>query len=407
MQIKSLIFFFIKSIILFGIIYEYVPYFMPGTFLSSRKIGLVVLVLYYMVKGYSLNLFLKDHLLKNLIGLTCFCIVYSYILLYINGGKGDPIFVWYVYFLLYSLIGSVLLAGFFDWDYEKLLKAIVLVTVLQAIWCILTFYNDEFRLLNSALFKVSEDENIDFLDTQRLRSIGGAGAALSVRLALSSFSMLFLLLKRKNILLYGIPLLLSFFAAFLAGTTGFLVCLVSIGVTIFLLFKGRKTGFIYATLIVLSLFFLYNKAGVLFDDSQYNRLTEKIVSLIQNKENDSTVQALTKGQEVSGLTLSTLVGTGLSRGTVPSGEVCYHDGGYIRNYFGLGLIVALVFYFTLYRMMFKVSRGLSKPIRLLLLTYIISCIIIEYKEPFIFSYIPFFVFMILLLAERQQMIAQK
>ena len=391
--------FILKTIVLFCFFYDFVTFYIPSPLFSSRKVGFVIVLTYFIFKRYSFRTFFVDKELKKIIFVTIICLLYGIILMMLTSGTGTSVIVWYVYFLVYSLIGAVLFAGFFDWDFEKLIKAISIVTLAQAIWCILTYYFDEIRLLNSTWFVIDEEENIDFLAMQRLRSIGAAGAGLSVRLATSSMSFLYFILKRKNVLFNIVSLILTLFATFLAGSTGTFVIFVLISVTTYLLYKGSKYGLIPSLLIILSVLFFFKNTDSFFDEKQYDDLTYKMVSFYEEGSESITVRALTEEQKVPDLSLETVVGTGLSRGKTITGERCYHDSGYVRNYFGIGLIMSVVFYIFLYTSMFRMARKVASPIQILLLFYIISCMIIEFKEPFIFAYISPFIFFTLVFAE--------
>lgn len=403
-NILGIVEFVIKTIVLFGFIYEFVPVFVPSPILSSRKIGFVIVMLYFLLRGYSLKPFFKNRHFMSIAIITGISVLYSILLMQLNSGRGEFIVGWYVFFLLYVILGFILFVAFFNWDYDKLIQSLAVVTLFQAIWCILTYYIDEMRLLNSTLFVVPEDENIGFLAMKRLRSIGAAGAGLSVRLALSSFSYLYFLIKKRNTVFNSISLIICIFAAFLAGTTGVLIFILALPVTLYINMHGKRGGLVSSLLIALPLLYFYANANTFFDESQYEDLTYKLTSLISNKSEDATIQALTIDQVVSGISPATIFGTGLSRGRTMSGEICYHDGGYVRNYFGLGLVMSIVFYFVLYRAMYRQCKGLSRSVRYLLLVYTLICMIIEFKEPFVFTYIPVFIFQILVYAERKEIV---
>lgn len=391
-KINNLISFIVKTIILFGFIYEFVPAFMPSSFFSSRKVCFVIALAYFILKGYSFKCFFKSKYYRRLGYLTFFCVMYSLLLLQVNSGRGEPIIVWYVFFLLYAIIGPFLFAGLFDWNIERLIMSIAVVTAFQAVWSILTYYIFDFRIINSMLFVVDENENIDFLQMSRLRSIGAAGSALSVYLALSSFSYLFFILRRKKIVLNNILLLVSLFATILAGTTGMLIFVISIPVALFMVTKNRKSGIISAFIIIVSLLTLFNFSSSFFNEDQYERLTSKFISLYENKQDDATISALTKEQEVSGISFTTIIGTGYSRGKLSSGEICDHDGGFYRSYFGIGLIMAIVFYSLLFLSMIQLTEKIPRGLRPLFLAYIVICMGIEFKEPFVMFNVPVFLF---------------
>jgi len=383
--------FLLKTVVLFCFIYEFVLSAFPSSLLSSRKIAFVIMAVYFALKRYSLRPLFSNKKYRNLLYLCIFCFLYVLVLCVINDGNGTTALSWYVYFPLYAIVGSFLCAGFFDWKYERVIKAIAIVTIFQAIWCMLTFYMDEFRVLNDLLFVVDENENIDFLRMTRLRSIGSAGSALSVCISLSSFSFLYFVIKGKNLLLNIFLYFFCNFATFLAGATGVIISIIGLLVTLALSYKVGKRGVLIIALIPIFLFALYHSMGAILEDDQYRRLTEKLVDFYEGGMESGTFETL-ENQRVSGVSLATIMGTGYSRGQVGS-DYCFHDSGYIRNYFALGFIMAVVFYFFLYKTMW----GLIKEIRGssyfgLLAIMVLIIMVIEYKEPYIFYYFPVFIF---------------
>ena len=397
-RIKEILELIVKVPILFGFIYEFVPYFVPSGLFSSRKVAFLIAVGYLFIKGYSLRSFMKDKVYKKLLVILSLCVVYCFILLNSVDGHGASGISWYIFFVMYAILGPVLMAAFFDWQIEKLLKALAIVTVIQAIWCILTFYIDDIKILNSVLFPVDEDENISYLSV-RLRSIGGAGAALSVCIALSSYSFMYFIYKEKYVALNVISLLASTYATILAGTTGMLILTVSIPATICIVMRKKRKGIFYAVIILMTFIFLYNNNDIFWNQSEYDRLTTKYTSFFEDRSQNQTLVTL-QNQDFSGINTRTIIGTGITRGRVQSGEMCHHDGGYIRNYFCLGLIMNCIMYFYIFLTMYKLSLRIRRThIKYMLIIYTLTCMVIEYKEPFMFYYIPFFIFMTLYLTE--------
>ena len=330
--------------------------------------------------------------------LGLFCILYVTFLNYVNSGVGTNATSWYVYFTIYSIIGSFVFAGLFNWKYDDLIKAIAIVTVLQSIWCILTFYFDEIKLLNSVLFEIDENENIDFESMKRLRSIGSAGSALSVCLALSSYSYLYFILRGKQILLNTIGLCLAVFATMLAGTTGMIICITSILSALVLSNKSSSYSRKFVILGAMIAIVVGANISFFFDDYQFRHITEKFIDFYESGLESDTFQNLEK-QEISGISIETIIGTGISRGQLSGYVRCYHDGGYYRSYFAIGLIMACIFYCVLYRSMYRLSRQVKGKRELFfLLGFILILCIIEYKEPYNFYYFPFFLFNSLVLA---------
>ena len=398
-KVANSISFLTKTIILFCFIYEFVLFLFPTPLLSSRKIAFLIVLIYHVIKKHSIKPFFKDKNFRTLLFLCLFCAFYIILLNLNNQGEGISAFGYYFYFILYSFFGVFLFAGFFNWNYEKLIKAITIVTIIQATWCILTFYFDEFHLLNDALFVIDKDENIDFLSESRLRSIGGAGSSLSVCIALSSFSFLYFIVKGKKIVVNTLLFFYCSFATLLTGTTGLIISIVSLSRTFIYSFIKGKSGFLFVILFPFVMMLLFYVLEIALDADQFIQLTKKLVGFYENGLENGTFEVL-KYQKVSGISIETLIGTGLSRGKSGS-VICFHDSGYIRNYFALGLIMAIVFYSILYFYMWRMAKK-TKQQYVLLVIFLLMVMMIEYKEPYLFYYYPLFLFNSLFLAAKYQ-----
>lgn len=393
-KISWLLFIF-KTILLFCFIYEFRLNALQNPIFSSRKIVFVIAVMYFFYKRYSLLKLINSVDYKAVIKICLLCIAYVSFLNFNRLGSGSNIISWYIYFLLYACIGPIIFAGLFNFNFEKYIQSICAVTLFQAVWCILTFYIFNIRELNDTVFFVEENENISYLATNRLRSVGAAGATLSVILSLSSFSFLYFILKGKDVLLNSLFYIVCAYATFLAGTTGLLIVFVSVTSILAVSFSKRKQGFIFIIMALFSIIFFLSETSQFLDNNSYDKLTYKTIDFLLNGEESSTFQNLGY-QKVPPISFETIVGTGFSRGRTFSGLICTHDGGYYRSYFGIGLIMATLFYCVLFITMYKMLNkiAINKSVKLIFLVYIIICAIIEYKEPFMLKYIPFFLFII-------------
>lgn len=394
-KIANPLWFLIKTIILFCFVYEFIFFLLPTPLLSSRKIAYAIIVVYFLAKGYSVKPFLKNKNYSGILLLCLFCLIYVIILNISIHGDGVSAIGTYVFFILYSVFGVFLFAGFFNWDFDKLLKALAIVTVFQATWCILTYYIWDIRLLNDTLFVIDKDENIDFLSESRLRSIGGAGSGLSVCIALSSFSFLFYIVKGEKIALNVFLFFYCSFAVLLTGTTGLIACIVALTLLSIFSVKNGKRGFWLLLVLPIAIVLLFYVLGFALDADQFRRLTEKLVGFYEYGLANGTFENL-KYQVVSGISEQTIIGTGLFRGK-SVGAICFHDSGYIRNYFALGLVMAIVFYSLLYYLMWRMARKTRQYFSLLII-FLLIVMVIEYKEPYLFYYFPFFIYSSLVIA---------
>ena len=398
-KVVNSLWFISKTIVLFCFMYDFIFFLLPTPLLSSRKISFVIILVYFVAKKYSVKPFFKNKDYRGLLLLCLFCLFYVIFLNISIHGNGINAIGTYVFFILYSFFSVFLFAGFFNWDFDKLLKALAIVTVFQATWCILTYYIWDIRLLNETLFVIDKDENVDFLSESRLRSIGGAGSSLSVCLALSSFSFLYFIARGKKIIINTLSYLYCGFAILLTGTTGLIASITALALFFIFSLKNKKRGFGFILLIPIALVLLFYVIGFALDADQFGRLTEKLVGFYEDGLGNRTFEIL-KGQRVSGISEGTIIGTGLFRGRA-AGGVCFHDGGYIRNYFALGLVMVTIFYSILYFIMWRMIQK-TKQYFSLLIIFLLIVMVIEYKEPYLFYYYPLFIFNLLFLAAKYQ-----
>ena len=390
--------FWFKVIVLFSYIYEFVPKGMPPI-MSSRKISFCLILVYFIIKKGNFVKYFRVPYFSRILYLCIICIAYILFLGIFVQGHGVSILSWYIFFLLYGIICIPLFVCFFDGDIEKFLLALGFVTLLQSIWCILTYFIFDIRILNDVLFEVDEDENISFLTTSRLRSIGGAGSGLSVIIALSSFSYCYFIIKNERVIFNLILLAVACFAVMLVGTVGLIICSVLVVFLFFIVIK-QKNGLITEICLIASLYGFFFITDNYLSDYEYDKLTYKFVNFFTRGTDEDTMVRLQE-QKISPINSETLIGTGISRGIAKGGSVCFHDGGYYRNYFGIGLLMAFVFYSVVYYTMFKMAGRLNNDYtKKLLLLYLFIMIIIEYKEPYFFKYSPFMIFFMLFLASK-------
>lgn len=396
-QLAKSLGFVIKTVILFCFVYDFIFYLLPTPLLSSRKISFAIILIYFIAKRNSIKPFLRNKYNRYSLLLCFLCLFYVILLNICIHGNGVSAIGTYVFFILYSFFGVYLFGGFFNWNLDKLVKALAVVTLIQATWCILTFYIWDIRLLNDALFVIDKDENVDFLSESRLRSIGAAGSSLSVCLALSSFSFLYFIVRGEKVLINTFFYLYCSFAILLSGTTGLLVCMASLLFTMVFSMTNGKRGFLFIAFLALFLFLFNQVLGSILDADQFRRLTEKTVGFFVDGTRNGTFESL-RSQRVSGICEGTIIGTGLFRGSA-AGVLCFHDSGYIRNYFALGLVMAVFFYLGLYIIMIKQVKQLrEKRFVALLGTLLLMVMLIEYKEPYLFYYYPVFIFNLLFYA---------
>ena len=387
-----------RTIILFFYLFE-VQVINTSSLFSSRKIIFVsfcILIPFMSRQLHEFRIFLqKDKYIKELCALQIIIIIYAYFLsLYWSNKAGSSMMPYLISFLLYVCIGVPLFYVFFK-DTNEFLNCLIGACVLQAIITILQYTSLDFRIFLHSTFV--DVHNTSYLKTGRAVGLSAGGATLSLYFFVGMLACVYFIFLKKNnsiyLFIYGLLLVTSI----LAGTTGFIMGIVLLVLLLYRLVLKvqvkKIVNFLLIGTILLIIFFQFYHNDSILRTNAFENSFNKIWEQFFEEESIGTLEHIAYNQITAPISAETIVGTSIYKGTTVNGTVSTSDSGYVRTYFGIGLIAAIIFYINVFIQMYKEMRFTTdKNIRWLLLFYIISIFITEYKEPFIFKCVMPFVF---------------
>jgi len=373
--------------------------------ISTRKIVFLLLLFYALRNKLSVvPIFFEKW--KWLFTSIIIIFIYLVFISFVNGVVGNNMSTIpnFIYFIVYTLFGALLLANYFI-DIYDFMGATIGAMLIQAAFVIIEFFSKTLRELVNAI--IMPTGNVDYLTSVRGNGLGAEAANLTLLLFLGVFCCNFILINREVRLKYIISQVVMLAAMILVGKTGLIVSLGFIAYTIIVIMpkEGKiipaiKTAIIFLALVILGILILRN----IMSEAEFYRQFNKFYNALTNFSSDESVNRF-KGFLIPPLTFETIIGTGIIRGYTKSGLYLWNDSGYIQMYSAIGLIVAIIFYVILFGTMNKMigdcKYSADKKIINLFRMFLLVLMIVEIKEPFVFKYIlPMFLFVIIILIQR-------
>lgn len=397
-----------QTFFVFFFIYEVQHFVMPDL-LTSRKLMFYLAAILFFIK-YNHYYYSKRHrgslhrkTTRNLVLLGLVMVFWQLFLTLINtNAVGEPILGRTILFFVLTSLFCVFSYFLFD-NLKQFLLSTFFASILQSIIVIADFFSDAVKQFFYNNFVL--DANFGYLSPMRAAGLGAGESLLSIDLYLGLVAASILILTSKKISIYVIGYIVILFSCFLAGTTGFLLGLTLLLVTItILILHGNLKQKVSVSLILFGgIVLLFTLAASFFSEIDDFRNFTKITDLWDLGVEDQATVSTLKSQKVAPLSSETLLGTSLYRGTI-NGITTMSDTGYIQSYFGHGLIFAFIFYFVLYRsMIINIKAVKNKMVFLVLVFFGLSIALAEAKEPYIYHYgITFVFFLICFLAQKNQ-----
>jgi len=289
------------------------------------------------------------------------------------------------HYLFFSIIAPFLIVKIITSE-SRFHQTIVISVLIQIVFVFITYTNREF---NETLFSIVLANN-NFGDSlgraPGLSSSGGA--TLSVTIGLAAFSILRLSrIARKA---WHLPaIILITLSTVVVGRTGLLLCIIALGMYFTKAKFSMKPLIFIVGLSTLAWFTLLDS---IMSNEQFVNYTLKWA--ISGITGDGTATALLSMGVPEMSNLDILFGTGSvasQNGFNSSGS----DVGYIQTLFSIGLVLTVIFYFSLFIFLSSyVPKSTDKSYACLIVSL---PFILELKEPFVFKYsVVFFVFSSLL-----------
>ncbi len=399
-----------KTAIVFFFIYNVQLKGWPSL-LSSRKIVFFIMLLYYVYKhdGQMKIRIFKDRntvdtSICKIFNMAIFAILYVIIISLIQtilgtSMQGNTQLQRQIYFLIFGPISWFLAKDMFD-DTEKFMSSLFWATLIQCIIVILEFHVFSFAQILNDVFEI--DAHITYMIRHRAAGIGAGDSLLAINIFLGAVSCAYFLINSKNYIFYMASYIVIMYATMRSGTLGMIFCAsLLFGTAVYCLVRNRVLrNFEINCFILLGGLCI----GILFPEVIMELFESDIIIkfrsiFAEGVLNNETAKTLIT-QDVASISVETLLGTGLYRGMTVSGIINMSDTGYLQNYFGLGLIVTIIFYYTIYSCMYKNIKKLKDPVIKFIMGYFFLAIMVaEAKEPYIYHHGELFVFFMIVYME--------
>lgn len=361
--------------------------------LHSRRIAAIIIVSSALILNTANKKSLLKHnptykYLRQYFFLCIFLIVFSYIQL-ISIGKIEGVH-------MFDTMMNIVLFGLpVFWAQTKIysciddfLHILVFVTIIQSLFIVACLYNEAFATLMDMTFNFIE-EGSDRMQRLRGGYAGGIGCiaapgAILYSLGLIACSYLYVN-KRKTsyLLLFAIFSIISSMIA----RTGLFFVLVCI---LYVLKQSNNFKRILSfaipgiIAIVLIFSFISSRSSSGFLNERYSRYVDLKDNGFRGDFFDGYIGA--SDTYYPKLSVETFFGTGMLSGKSGRGDVVNVDGGPLRVYSAIGLLLTIFVYLFIIRIMIRVSNIiLKRKGQYLLFTLSVLLLMGDFKEPTLFS----------------------
>lgn len=377
------------------------PVSIPGVPVGTAFIALGMMVAYTVVysnmQAFSFGKSRTSKILKSYLWWTIFLILYVSVLQQLNGIIDGSSPIGEYINMLVMLPVFYVTGKYIVNNLKELMLVLYLCGVIQAIIIVVARFSPIINIGLLLLFPEGAFESDTRGGVEQLVMEGysvGFGVITSagcLRVAIAQIGSLYFLIHSKggkqifHLILY----LLITIATSLLARTGLLISVIGLLCVVWLKMKqggGRAPKFILLILtvvvvgiIIINLFFTIDFLEEIF---------QRFVFLFENGVHDSYFRGyLGEGGDntIPPISPETIIGLGITYGTSGNGISTITDGGFMRNYSAMGLIVAIINYvliFNYFRMSYNYSRNLNNKALILFMSSIF--LIGEFKETFIY-----------------------
>lgn len=371
---------------------------MPAA-LHSRRIAAIILITCGIVASSKTNkqkhpsgAFKKN--LKKYIYLCVFLTIFSFLQLRVIGKvEGVHLFDAMLNIALFGLPVYWALIKIYS-CLDDLMHVLIIVTAIQTVIIILCLSNDSFAALMDLTFNFSEkDEGNSFLRSSYAGGIGCIAAPGAILYSLGLFASSYLyVIKRK--LYYLLIFTVFAIVSTMIARTGLLFDIICI---LYILKEGKSlkkaVSFAIPGVVVLligfSIISTNSKEGFL--DDRYKRY----ISLKEEGLRESFFEGYFKDDETyyPSLSLETLFGTGMLYGKSGRGDIVHVDGGPLRIYSAVGILLAIIVYIVIINILLNTSKVVHYNTRsYFLYAFSIILLVADFKEPTFFTVWPMPIF---------------
>ena len=367
----------------------------PSALHTTRLVSLVYFAIFLFggkniidKKTYAAKCFKRTLIFLLFVLLYCYLIIFS-----IGKGDGRNVTDDIINQILFGFLMLFPLTSYFK-NLDRLMSILLIVHIIQSIVVWACVINPSISLLLD--LTVNASESSDWFIEQRESYAGGIGCITSSGAIKFSFGLVACLYKYYIRPSVKYLILFAFFSVTISmiARTGLILALITL---LFLLLGSNKqrsyVKAVVAIVVLLVVFFAFSnidKSSDFYYDHfrRFERFEEKKGVLTW------VTDAYLAGETtiIPPLSYETMRGTTVTSGVSGDGIRVNADGGYIRNYVALGLPLAIFFYVFVFGTCFKLSWKSKDEVKKILLLCTVFLIIGEFKEPYLFTIIPWTLF---------------
>ncbi len=381
----------VKTMLLFGYLFNFRPYFLPGW--GQSKLISFFAVMMLAVLGNPVIKITKTFTvikIKKLIFYQAVLVAYSFfIILRIGLGTGDSFLTYIVRFCVFGIGGAFIFFLCFQ-DLNEFMKCLQGAVFLQAVMIVLFILFPAFQLKIDELFvTVANTENAALRARGYITGIGCTASAGFLKMAPGIAAGIYLVFTDCHFIKNISMLFFLFITGTLLARTGFVFAV--FGLLILLYGAGRNRMLLKKTMLsVAAALALLAVICSIFDlSSLFGRVFSRLERLLTEGFNDPFFSSYQRGSSavIPELSWDTIMGIGVVSGCSGNGiRIEGVDGGYLRLYAAIGLPLMIVTYAVLLWMLFlSVWKIKDKKFQCVMIFMLFYMVLGEMKEFLIYT----------------------
>lgn len=384
----------IKASLMFMYIYDtnLSVFGLPSIFTTRRLVVIVLFGYVVLSKGFVKTFSSKSFgncwkPFNKIISFQYFIFIYSlFLLLLVGRGTGDHIYEISLRLLIFGIMPVFLFKEIFR-NIDEFMKAILIATFIQSFFVIYSLVNPLFGALLDSTFSLDDD----YVTSHRSGYAGGLNCITApgcLKFSMGLVAAVYFCLNKRSLIYYASFIFLSVVATMIART-GLLLSLCGLLVIVY---GGMKVGtgklilnIILPLCILGCLLFYFVENGGFNDIFEFKRLQNLFED---GGSDDGFFKEYFSGADtkIPALGYDTLIGIGITSGISGTGIPINVDGGFLRLYGALGIVICIFFYYIFFSQLFVIKKRIKNNVVKLTILYFIMIIIIgEFKEFTIYS----------------------
>lgn len=394
------------------------PFQVPGLPFGTVIPVLVILTTYVVfsfIKGKKLERTRTSKSVRKYWTWNIFLLLYvSFLLQFWGSGDGYSPLKDYLQMLI--ILPIFFISGYFLFEnYEQLLKILYIGAIIQSLIVIFGLFSPRITIGLTLLLPQGTLSELyggyeEAIAGGYKVGLGVFTSAGSLRMAIGQIGACSYLIKSRGVKLFfhSLVFILITISTSVISRTGLLVSVIGLLIVFFVKLRqgGQRVGgfvFIMLFLSVLGLLVVNSLFTTSFLEDTFKRL---IVTAEVGIHDTYFRGYLGEGGDntIPPISPETIIGLGITKGVSGSGITTITDGGFMRNYSAMGLIVALINYYIItiiFLRQFKLSRLIENK-GIIIFMFIIF-LIGEFKEYYIYYISPMcFFFLLLNFIERSE-----